>query len=341
VDRNWSLGPVEPGLVSVIIPAYNVGCFLAEAFDSVLRQTYRPIECIVVDDGSTDETAEVAARTLELNDPYFRTTYIRQRNQGAQAARNCGVKASRGEYIQYLDGDDLLTKDKIEAQVNFLASACGQGYGVAYGDARFLLEKRSGFQIGEQLGTGCMDDPVVGLLGGSFNPSFSYLCRRSAVQASGPWNPAIKINQDFEYFLRMACKGFCFCHLPRVTGFYRKHSGSRISDQGMLLRARTTLTILKSAENIVETANVLTPVRRYAFAKAYRNVSCWTFTLDRVAWKESLGHSLRLCPDLSPEQLIARYLQKFLGVWNTEALLGTARRVRENLRRAESTQRVI
>ena len=107
-------GPGEPGLVSVVIPTYNRAYMLRETLDSVLAQSYRPIEVVLIDDGSTDDTAAVAA-------PYAPTVRcIRQPNGGVCKARNAGLAHARGEFIALLDSDDRFFPWKIEAQVRLL-----------------------------------------------------------------------------------------------------------------------------------------------------------------------------------------------------------------------------
>ena len=98
-------------LVSVIIPNYNYGHFLAQSIDSVLAQTYPNIEIIVVDDGSSDDSAEVL---MTYSD---KIKWIKQSNQGVSAARNKGTAASKGELIAFLDADDVWLPEKIEKQV--------------------------------------------------------------------------------------------------------------------------------------------------------------------------------------------------------------------------------
>jgi glycosyltransferase involved in cell wall biosynthesis len=122
-------------LVSVIIPAYNSEKYIAEALDSVFAQTYRPIEVIVVDDGSTDGTADVVKKCQErfigsngFAGSTIKTgaanktslTYFYQKNSGPSVARNAGIKAARGEYVAFLDADDAWTDDKLEKQVALL-----------------------------------------------------------------------------------------------------------------------------------------------------------------------------------------------------------------------------
>jgi glycosyltransferase involved in cell wall biosynthesis len=102
-------------LVSIIIPAYNYAAFIAEAVNSALRQSHRNIEVvIIVDDGSTDNTAEVAQRLMQQD---ARVRYVYQANQGLSAARNTGIKNAKGEFLVFLDADDVLHEHKIAAHL--------------------------------------------------------------------------------------------------------------------------------------------------------------------------------------------------------------------------------
>lgn len=113
---------MSPPLVSVVIPTYNRAALLCEAVDSVLQQTYRNIEIIVIDDGSTDDTA---AAMQGYGD---RVRYSRRANAGVNAARNLGIKQSRGEFLALLDSDDLWAPYKIELQVELLQSFAEVGF---------------------------------------------------------------------------------------------------------------------------------------------------------------------------------------------------------------------
>ena len=101
-------------LISCIIPVFNGEVYLAEALESVLAQTYQPLEVIVVDDGSTDGTAEVAGHFRS------RITYIRQSNQGSASAKNAGMNAARGEFYAFLDSDDIWDPEKLRRQIDHL-----------------------------------------------------------------------------------------------------------------------------------------------------------------------------------------------------------------------------
>jgi len=103
--------------VTVVIPCFNYGRFICDAIDSVLAQTYAALEIIVVDDGSTDNTRERVAKYGS------RVRYIYQENRGLSAARNTGIRAARGEYVAFLDADDIWLPDKLEAQMRFMAES--------------------------------------------------------------------------------------------------------------------------------------------------------------------------------------------------------------------------
>jgi glycosyltransferase involved in cell wall biosynthesis len=123
-------------LVSVIVPAYNAAGFIAEALDSALSQTYSNLEVIVVDDGSTDDTAEIVEAVVS-RDP--RVRLLRQKNCGVAAARNRGIEQSRGALIAPLDADDLWRPDKIAKQVAAMRSG-GQGVAMVYAWSVFIDE---------------------------------------------------------------------------------------------------------------------------------------------------------------------------------------------------------
>ena len=99
--------------VSVLIPTYNCARFLSQAIDSVLAQTFQDFEILVVDDGSTDDTAQVVAR-------YPRVRYIRREHCGVSASRNAAVAAATGEIVVFLDADDFWLPEKLEKQVTYL-----------------------------------------------------------------------------------------------------------------------------------------------------------------------------------------------------------------------------
>jgi glycosyltransferase involved in cell wall biosynthesis len=104
------------GLVSVVIPLYNKDSYIVETLQSVMNQTYANLECIIVDDGSTDQSVEIASKFISDNNLSW--SLITQKNSGQTKARNNGIRHSRGEYIAFLDSDDLWPLNKIELQID-------------------------------------------------------------------------------------------------------------------------------------------------------------------------------------------------------------------------------
>jgi glycosyltransferase involved in cell wall biosynthesis len=129
--------PDEP-LVSVVIPAYNAERFLAEAIESVLRQEHRPLEVVVVDDGSTDATSAVAARFEEVR-------CVRQENLGQAAARNGGVELAQGELLAFLDADDVWLPHKLALQLEALGA--DPALEMVFGHAEQWVDARPGVEI--------------------------------------------------------------------------------------------------------------------------------------------------------------------------------------------------
>lgn len=143
-------------LVSIIIPCYNQGIFLSETIESVLKQSYNEWECIIVNDGSTDNTKEVAKKYCK-KDP--RIKYIEQKNQGLSSARNSGIKQSHGKYILPLDSDDLIGNTYIEKAVDILEN--NKNIRIVYCQAK-LFGKIQGkwnlpeYNLEKMLGSNCI-----------------------------------------------------------------------------------------------------------------------------------------------------------------------------------------
>jgi len=204
-------------LVSVLIPCYNAERWIAETLDSVLAQSYRPLEIVVVDDGSTDGTAAVLGRYAARG-----VSIIRQENRGQTAALNRGLSAAKGELVQYLDADDLLAPDKIALQVERLgerrdaiAMAEWARFHERPDDARFVADASW-----QDL------DPVSWLVaswsagGGMLFPGM-WLVPRPVVDAIGPWNETLTLNNDAEYFTRALLASCEVLFTPGARCYYR------------------------------------------------------------------------------------------------------------------------
>lgn len=200
--------------VSVIVPCYNYGRFLPEAIASVMAQTYPRWECIIVDDGSTDQTRQVAADLCRQD---RRITYVYQPNRGAATARNTGITRSNGAFVQFLDADDLLEADKLRCQARFLAE--NPQVDIVYGGARMFSggpgeRVVAPGNIQELDASGAGPALVNDFLHGKLPLMSAPLFRRSMLEGVGLFIEAIKASEDYEFWLRCALADKSFRFLP-------------------------------------------------------------------------------------------------------------------------------
>ena len=214
-------------LVSTIIPVYNRPVLLREAVESVLNQTYRPLEIIIVDDGSTDDTGTVAEELKDKNPSII--TVIHKINEGPGAAREAGRQLAKGEFVQYLDSDDILLPEKFELQVVGLREhpACG----VAYGKTRFYVPG-----IYDSVGAWKRTGEEIPTMFPSFLQSRWWgtstpLYRRTIIEQAGDWT-SLKNEEDWEYDCRIASLGVMLYYCDAFVSEQRGHPGEQISRFG-------------------------------------------------------------------------------------------------------------
>lgn len=204
--------------VSVIIPAYNSARFLPEAIESVLAQTYKDYEIIVVDDGSTDNTKEVLA-------PYFdRIKYIYQQNQGAGSARNTGIKHSQGKYITFLDADDVWLPEKLHIQVDYLDN--NRGIAMVYSRSFSMSEDgRSIIKKGRWSRKPPSGDVFNILFFHNFIPTSTVVVRKEVFNTIGLFDESLINSQDHDLWLRIA-RELNVAGISKPLSKYRHTSGS-------------------------------------------------------------------------------------------------------------------
>lgn len=218
-----------PLLVSILIPCHNAEPWLAATLASVLAQTHPATEIILVDDGSRDGSLELARSFADRG-----VRIIAQANAGASAARNHAFRASRGEFIQYLDADDLLSPGKIAAQVAELATRPrGTVASCAWG--RFTTDPAAARFIDDDVF--CDLSPadflvLAGTTGAMMHPA-AWLVPRTVAEQAGPWDESLSLNDDGEYFCRvlLASAGVAFCANPAALSFYRSRLPGSLSRQ--------------------------------------------------------------------------------------------------------------
>lgn len=215
----------EKDLISVVIPTYNRASLLRDALFSVHQQSHRPIELVVVDDGSTDNTEAVVLAFKSLNNADdFTVIYVRQTNAGGNVARNKGIQSSRAEYIAFLDSDDLWKPEKLEKQLtqikefdNIGAVYCGlqETQMDLKGTMEWVMRDFPYGNIHNQL-----------LVSDVTAPTSTYLIRKSVFENVGYFNEKLQARQDWEMWIRIS-NNYLICAVPENLVYYRKHDGER------------------------------------------------------------------------------------------------------------------
>jgi glycosyltransferase involved in cell wall biosynthesis len=209
------------GLVSVIIPSYNMAGFLPDAVQSALAQDYSNIEIQIVDDGSTDNTAEVVRQW----DGHPRIRVHRQRNGGLSDARNSGIRLTRGPFIALLDADDVWTRDKLALQMSLFKGR--PQLGVVYTGYERMDEAMRRLPTGPQhMHRGHVSGA---LLLENFVPASSVVVRRECFERHGGFDVALRTGEDYEMWLRLS-PHYEFDFVPVAAMRYRTWGGQMSRD---------------------------------------------------------------------------------------------------------------
>ena len=218
-------------LISVVVPCYNYGRFLADALESVRAQTHRDWECVVVDDGSTDDTREVFERVARA-DSRFR--YLFQAHKGVSEARNTGLRAVHGEFVQLLDADDLLGARKLAEHHDYLQSR--PDVDIVYGYARFFalddkseLYRAPGREDFEWMdkAEGSAAEVLPNLVRANIMVIHAAFCRADVFRRAGLFDTSLGVFEDWEFWLRCAFSGcrFGYRESPDSDALVRWHPG--------------------------------------------------------------------------------------------------------------------
>jgi len=242
-------------MFSIIIPTYNRSKYLVEAVESCLNQSYTNIEIIIIDDGSTDGTDEMVSKLLITKWENRNIIYIKQSNAGASAARNFGLENAKGDFIQYLDSDDILYPNKLQLQLDEMhkqnAEVC-----ICYG------------YMGANLGA--VENEI---LGESFENKIDLMHKMCSgrvhiMQTTAPiwrktfldnnynnnrWNVSIAFGDDLEYHIRLLTKISKICFVPEKLFFVREHSDLRLSNlNGNVKQIESGILTLQLVTSIVK-----------------------------------------------------------------------------------------
>ena len=301
-------------LVSILIPAYNSAAWVEQTLRSAIAQTHESIEIILVDDGSTDDTADIAKSVLSSASPFSRV--IRQPNSGASSARNRALENSSGAYLQFLDADDLLSPQKISLQIDRLllappsaVASCRWGRfesapeSAKFVDDRVFADFDPVSWVTEHVGKLSMMHPAA------------WLVPRNVAEKAGPWNEELTLNDDGEYFDRvvLASSGIAFTDSAEAATYYRSGLTGSLSGR----KSSVALQSLYRTGELVESRLLEaedSPRTRQALADHWQHLS-YEFYPDAPALfevaaqrAEKLGGSEVPPPLGSKQQWLARFI---------------------------------
>lgn len=319
------------GKVSVIIPARNAARWIGDALRSVAAQHHRPLEVFVIDDGSTDDTAAIAARfsdALELR-------LLQETGRGPSAARNRGLDAATGEFVQFLDADDFLEPWKISRQV---AIARETGADVVWGDFERAFDAGEGIagaRRTEVHPTVARDPEAELITEAGFLQVGALLVRRSGALGNVRMPEGMKVIEDLRYQLALIDAGATYLQQPGRSGFVmREHDGpGRASRQSPVEFWAACLDNARDRDTKWRRDCTLTPARARSLASAYTAVARGLAVLRPDVSRSAARRASELDPrfyDALPKwmQLPTRYL----GLQRTEVVAEKLRSIRRGVR---------
>ena len=317
-------------LVSIIVPCFNAARWLSTALDAILAQTYRPIEIIAVDDGSTDSTSSILV-DYQSRHPLI-IHLLSQANKGQSAAANRGLAHAKGEFIKFFDADDWLAPSAVTAQVTMLISRPKH---LAYGQWGRFFTTPAEAQFIPHPGWHDSDAPIdwVCETWADAEPMYQcglWLIPRPILEKSGGWNERLSLINDFEFFTRLVLASDGIVHTPEARLYYRSGiQGSLSARKSRLAWESACLSTHLACEHLLSRDN--SPRTRRLAADACQNLVLSIYpghpdlVADLLSEVQRLGGSRRL-PDGGR---IFRLLARTLG-WRTalrlRAILSRTRR---------------
>ncbi len=295
--------------ISVIVPAYNADRTILETIASVQKQTLSDFELIVINDGSTDRTLELLST---VKDP--RLKVFSYKNGGLPVARNRGISHANGEFIAFLDADDLWTPDKLELQVAALHQHPEAG--VAYSWTCNMGDNGESFHAGEPV---FFEGNVYAqLLVGNFlaNGSNPLICKQ-AIESVGEFDPALKSYEDWDFYLRLAAR-WPFVVVPKPQILYRQSSGG-MSSKIEVMEKYGLIVLERAFQSAPPEFQCL---KNQSLATMYHYLT--GMSLARVTNADEVkkaGQKLQKAIRLYPQTLLNRTTQRYLMKWLLMQLL--------------------
>ncbi len=256
--------------VSVVVPAYNISTYIADALKSLEKQTFQDFEVLIVDDGSTDNTAEIVQSFCQ-RDSRFRL--LKKQNGGLASARNYGIARAKGEYIALLDGDDIYLPDKLASHVTQLDR--GSKIGVVYSASRAIRDDGKPTLM-VLSGKPIKSDPLKALLCKNFlGHGSNGVFRRCIVDEIGGFDETLPRCEDLDFWLRIALTSrWDFYRVPKVLCGYRvRPSGLSFNVEKMRQNHEKVLQQAKE-----RSSELVRPILPTAYAYMYRYLARLSLT---------------------------------------------------------------
>lgn len=232
-------------LVSIIIPTFNRANLIGETLDSVIAQTYENWECFVIDDGSTDETVKIVNLYVKKENRIKLLIRPSNRKKGASTCRNIGLENAKGEYIQFLDSDDIISNNKLSAQVKLLQNensnciaTCKWG--------RFKRDINKDIELYENFDSYKSFDDIELFLNSlisskGYFPIHSYLINHSLIKKIGKWNEILTLNDDGEFMMRVIADTDKICYSENGLAYYRWTNEDNLSSFNKLISVENAI----------------------------------------------------------------------------------------------------
>ncbi|MEZ0174967.1 MAG: glycosyltransferase [Candidatus Reddybacter sp.] len=226
--------------ISAVIPTYNNAEYIEEAIDSILAQTHPIDEIIIIDDGSSDNTAALIKAIKQKTN---KLSYIKQGNQGPSAARNQGIEIANGDWIAFLDADDRWPQDKIALQIaalqrepslQLIAGDMAETDQQGNVEVESVLAKHQLLQQFQGLAGRPLNNALTTLVEKNFIPTGTVLVKRTALKQAGGFNPDIRFGEDLELWAKIACHHPITC-LPERLMYRRQHGANATENTGPML----------------------------------------------------------------------------------------------------------
>ena len=279
--------PAMP-LVSIIIPCYNAERWVGEAIESCVNQTYRPLEIIIIDDGSADGSLEVIKQYTAAHSELIQ--YETGPNRGGCAARNHGFALSRGDYVLFLDADDFIEPQTIEGQVIVAGGQTDKIVSSPWWSIEWTGQTwERHFHRYTQV-----DDPLIGELRyGDYIPAQALLWPRAIIEALGGWDETIWANQDGDLRLRARLAGHEILPSQRGGFIYRRHSLNSVSGSSSYRAIESRIRVYEKVEQVLIESGRLEMYSR-DLACTYHSLASSIMPLDEELGDYVLSNAKRL-----------------------------------------------